>query len=127
MEAMKIGEVAQQAGIETSAIRYYESIGLLPAPHRANCQRRYDASILARLNMILAAREIGFSLDEIRTLLDSFPERTPPSERWQSLAATKLTEIEATLDHLLRMKHLLEAGLRCECVEIEQCFGKLGR
>lgn len=122
MDQLKIGDVARLANIEPSAIRYYESIGLLPAPPRSSGQRRYDASILPRLTMICTARDLGFSLDEIRTLLDGFSADAPPSERWRSLADTKLTEIEAQMAMLERMRLMLQAGLRCECIRIEDCF-----
>jgi MerR family redox-sensitive transcriptional activator SoxR len=62
MSLMNIGELAQCLGINTSAIRYYESIGLLPKPPRESGWRKYDPSILDRLRVIHAARKIGFSL-----------------------------------------------------------------
>src|SRR5574341_1582752 len=122
MEDFTIGEVARQAGLQTSAIRYYEDIGLLPAPVRRSGQRRYDASVLDRLHMIRAAREIGFTLEEIRTLLDGFPEATPPSERWQAMASRKLPEVEALIKRARLMKRLLESGLQCDCASMEACF-----
>jgi MerR family redox-sensitive transcriptional activator SoxR len=58
--------VAQQAGVNTSLIRYYERIGLLPPPERVSGQRRYDAAVLRRLAVIDVAQRAGLSLDEIR-------------------------------------------------------------
>ncbi len=122
MAELTIGEVARRAGLQTSAVRYYESIGLLPPPRRESGQRRYDPGILDRLTMIRAAREIGFTLEEIRTLLDGFPTATPPSERWRTLADDRLPAIDALIERALLMKHLLESGLRCDCESIEACF-----
>jgi MerR family transcriptional regulator, redox-sensitive transcriptional activator SoxR len=125
METFSIGEIAQRAGVKTSAIRYYESIGLLNAPERLNGQRRYHEDVLTRLNIILAAREMGFSLDEVRTLIEGCSDDTPPSDLWQKLAAEKLPQVEVMIAQAQRLKQLLEAGLRCECVRIEDCFAGL--
>jgi MerR family redox-sensitive transcriptional activator SoxR len=127
MKLLSIGEVARQVNLATSAIRYYESIGLLPEPPRVSGQRRYPPDALQRLQMIRAAQEIGFSLAEIKTLLDGFSPQTPPSARWQSLAEAKLPEVEALIAQATLLKRVLERGLNCECVTLEACFaeGKL--
>jgi MerR family transcriptional regulator, redox-sensitive transcriptional activator SoxR len=120
--ALNIGEVARQAGIQSSAIRYYESLGLLSAPKRASGWRLYEPNAVDQVRVIRAARDLGFSLDDIRTLLRGFPTAAPAPERWQKLARKKLPEIEATIQRAQEMKRLLESGLNCECVSIEQCF-----
>ena len=125
MESMSIGEVARRAGVRPSALRYYEGIGLLPQPARANGQRRYEGEVLRevldRLAVVRVAQQAGFTISEVRTLLDGFSEDTPPSERWRVLAREKLTEIEALVERALGMKQLLERGLRCECLRLEDC------
>ena len=68
---MRIGEVAEQAGLRKSAIRYYEEIGLLPEPERVSGQRVYGPSVLRRLALIDVSQRAGLSLDEIRELLDA--------------------------------------------------------
>jgi MerR family redox-sensitive transcriptional activator SoxR len=68
---LSIGDVASRAGIRTSAVRYYETVGLIPAPDRISGQRRYEGDVVHRLGLIAVAKEAGFSLDEVRTLLDS--------------------------------------------------------
>ena len=123
MDALNIGEVARRADMQTSAIRYYERIGLLPAPHRVGGWRSYEVGVVDRLRVIRVARDLGFTLEEIRMLLDDFPEETPPSERWQALAAAKLPQVEDMINRASALKRLLEAGLRCECVRIADCFG----
>jgi len=122
---MSIGEVARSTGVKPSALRYYESVGLLPMPERANGRRRYDGAlvreVLNRLAVVRVAQQAGFTISEIRTLLDGFSEDTPPSERWRILAQVKLPEVEAQVERALRMKGLLERGLRCECLRLEEC------
>ena len=68
MQRLTISQVAQQIRLRPSAIRYYERIGLLPPPQRVNGQRRYDRTVLYRLAIIQRARQLGFSLGEIRRL-----------------------------------------------------------
>ena len=125
MESMSIGEVARNTGVRPSALRYYEGVGLLPLPERANGRRRYDGELLRevldRLAVVRVAKQAGFTISEIRTLLDGFSEDTPPSERWRILARDKLPEVEALVERALSMKDLLERGLRCECLRLEEC------
>ena len=126
MESMSISEVARSAGVRPSALRYYEGVGLLPPPERANGRRRYDGELLRevlnRLAVVRVAKQAGFTISEIRTLLDGFSEDTLPSECWRLLAQDKLPEVEVLLERALGMKDLLERGLRCECLRLEECY-----
>jgi MerR family redox-sensitive transcriptional activator SoxR len=122
---MSIGEVARRAGIRPSALRYYEGVGVLPAPERENGRRRYDGEVLRevldRMAVVRVAQQAGFTISEIRTLLNGFSEETPPSERWRLLAEEKLPEVEALVKRALGMRAVLERGLRCECLRLEDC------
>jgi MerR family transcriptional regulator, redox-sensitive transcriptional activator SoxR len=122
MDALSIGEVANKVGMRHSAIRYYESEGLLPSPPRSGGKRAFDTHAVSRLQVIRTARELGFSLEEIRQLLTSFPADTPPPERWRTLAREKLPEIDAQIQRALALRRMLQAGMRCECVSIDDCF-----
>ena len=122
MTELTISEVARQAGIRASAIRYYESVGLLPLPQRVSGQRRYHADILRRLAFIQAAQAVGFSVSEMQTLLRELDGDAPLSTRWQSLAQRKLTEVDALLQRAQSMKRVLENGLHCSCPNLEQCI-----
>jgi MerR family transcriptional regulator, redox-sensitive transcriptional activator SoxR len=118
---LSIGEVAREAGIASSTLRYYESIGLLPVPSRKSGQRRYDASIIKTIGFIQLAQHAGFSMLEIQTLLHGFPTQTPPSTRWKELAEHKLNDIQNQLERILEMKRTLEKGLKCGCLTIDEC------
>ena len=122
LEQLSIGEVAQQVGLQPSTLRYYESIALLPPARRVSGQRRYTPEVIQRLQIITVAKEIGFSLDEIRVLLDGLSLDSPPSERWQSIAEAKLPEVESLIQRAQAMKQILKMGLNCECITIEDCF-----
>ncbi len=126
MVALNIGELARQVGIQTSAIRYYEEIGLLPPAPRIGGWRCYESSLVDRLQVIHTAREMGFSIEEIRTLLDGFPQATVPSERWRNLAEDKLPKIAEIIARASALKELLEAGLNCTCEDIKLCLSTKG-
>lgn len=121
MEFFRIGEIAQKADIPASTIRYYEQIGLLPPAQRISGKRQYDAGILPKLGVIRLARQAGLSIAEVQTLVHEFPNNTPPTTRWQTLATTKIPELEAQIQHLQSMKTLLESTLHCHCATLDDC------
>lgn len=121
MEQLSIGDVARRAGVNTSALRYYERIGLLPHPERVSGQRRYTPEVLTRLALIRMAQEAGFSINEIATLLGGFPEDTPPAGRWRELAQRKLPEVDAMIRRLLTVRQVLEESLHCDCLTLDAC------
>ncbi len=68
------------------------------------------------------ARDLGFTLGDIRLLVSGFSPDTPPNVRWRELAQKKLFEVNALLQRATAMKHLLEKGLRCDCVSVHDCL-----
>jgi len=122
MPLLTISELARQVGLQTSAIRYYEKIGLLPAPLRISGQRRYDATALYRLSVVQRARQLGFTLDEIRQLFFGFRNFTRASERWQKLSRRKLAELDELMEDVRTMQRLLHKMIeRCHCETLDQC------
>jgi MerR family redox-sensitive transcriptional activator SoxR len=121
---LSIGEVAERTGLATSAIRYYEKIGLLDEPPRSAGRRYYDPAILQRLSLILMARDAGLSLDEIQVLVNRFPEGTRPEERWRTVAPRKLKELEALSLKIEGMKAALTRTLRCDCATLDDCASR---
>lgn len=117
---LTIGQVAAQAGVRTSTIRYYESVGVLAEPERVGGQRRYPPGIVTRLAFVGVAQQAGFSLDEIRELLDG-SEQDRASERLQSLAERKLPDVEGLIARAEAMKGWLEAAGNCECPTLDVC------
>jgi MerR family redox-sensitive transcriptional activator SoxR len=118
--SLSIGQIAARAGIRSSSIRYYESVGVLPEPERVSGQRRYTADVLDRLGFIDVAQQAGFSLEEIRELLES-SEHAHASERLQALAQRKLSDIEALISRAEAMKGWLQAAGYCHCQTLEIC------
>ena len=119
---LAISDVATRVGLEPSAIRYYERIGLLPKPERAGGKRRYDESVLMKLAVIQRARRTGFTLEEIRRLFFGFKDNTPASRRWEKLCRKKLSEIDGMIREMRVMQDLLNSMIkRCRCLTLEQC------
>lgn len=119
--ALEIGEVARRAGLRTSAVRYYESRGLIAPERRRGGRRVYGAEAVERLALIAFAKDLGFSLDDIRTLLFAFPPATPPGTRWSELAHTKLAELDALARRIEQMRGALEHIAGCRCGDLDQC------
>jgi MerR family redox-sensitive transcriptional activator SoxR len=122
---MKIGELASRTGLRTSAIRYYEGVGLLPAPHRSGGQRRYPDDAVYRVLLIRFARNMGFTLGEIRVLLSGLRENAPVGPRWKKLAYRKIQEVEQTIERSLQLKSLLQHLLQCHCASLQVCVERL--
>ena len=118
---LTISDVARQVGLRPSAIRYYEQIGVLPRPQRASGQRRYDDAALYRLATLQRARQIGFTLDEIRKLFFGFRNGTPPSERWRKLSQQKLAELEQLVHSIKVIQLALQNQGKCGCASLEEC------
>lgn len=121
MRALSIGDAARRAGVRASALRYYEAAGILPAPARSGGRRWYDEAAMQRIDMLKFAQQAGFTLKEIKLLFDSFGSEAPLSARWQTLARRKLAELDAMAARVEQMRQMLELGLKCGCIRIEDC------
>ena len=118
---LTIGEVALRAGVATSQIRYYESIGLLPEPDRLYGQRRYDTDVLGRLAFIGVAQSAGFKLAKIKELVGGIDDGEGLSGHIRTLSIRKLDEVEALLERTRAMKGWLEVAQQCGCATPEEC------
>ena len=121
MAGLAIGKLARQAGVATSALRYYEKAGLLPSPARVSNRRQYDPGVLGRIRIILLARDAGFSVSETRAFLNGFPIGTRPALRWRAMAKRKLRELDELAVRLTQMRSILDASFNCECSCLEDC------
>lgn len=121
MKEFTIGEVANRTGLAASAIRYYESAGVVPSPPRVSGRRVYNDNWMKWLGIVLLAQEAGFSIEEIRHLVQRFPKKKPPSNRWQKAAGKKIQEIDEKLIRLKKMQELLTMLSTCSCSTLEDC------
>ena len=118
---MRIGDVAHESGLAPSTIRYYESIGLLPAPRRQGGRRDYDAAILPRLAIIRQLTGLGFTLATIRDLgiLTSLDGPVPAG--WQAQSQIRLEAIDAQIATLIATRQQLLTLQQCRCESILKC------
>src|SRR5215469_8970148 len=122
MAQLTISQVARQIRLRPSAIRYYERIGLLPRAQRRSGQRRYDPTALYRLAIIQCARQLGFTLSEIRHLFFGFRDTTRPSARWRALSKRKLAELDDLMDGIKAVRGVLKKLMtKCRCDTLDQC------
>jgi len=117
---LTIGQVASQTGLRASAIRYYESRGLLPKATRVGGKRVYERSVLERLAIIELAKTAGFHLDEIRATLLLAGDVTPAA-RWKTVAQSKHRELDAELKRLMLTKNVLTRLSACSCRSLDEC------
>ncbi len=119
---MKIGELSERTNTPASTIRYYERAGVLPKPERISGQRQYDEKVIEELEAIKIAQNLGFNLDEIRLLLETFRSSEAPSEECRSLTQQKLQEIDQIIAEAQNMKRILEHGITCSCTSLQGCY-----
>jgi len=122
MALLTVTQVAQQAGVRASTLRYYESIGLLPEPSRVSGRRRYEPDVLQRLEIIRTAQQAGFTLAELRMLFDDVLGSSTPAARWHELVQRKQRELNLLLLNVTSMKALLEDIMRCDDNELADCI-----
>ena len=118
---MKIGHLARRTGVNASAIRYYEKMGLLAAPHRSGGQRRYAEEALYRVLLIRFASEMGFTLAEVKIFLSGLRDDMPVGPRWRKFAKPKIEEAERTMERAQRLKAMFQNLSRCRCQSLKVC------
>jgi len=106
--------------VNASAIRYYERIGVLPAPERRGGQRRYTSETVRDLGVIAVAKRAGFSLVQARALLATGPD-APAHLQIRDLAQRKLPEVDALIDHAQAVRRWLTAAKGCNCQTVDVC------
>jgi MerR family redox-sensitive transcriptional activator SoxR len=121
-ELLSVGEVARRAGFATSALRYYESAGLLTSTRTAGGQRRYPRNVLRRLAFLRAAQCVGLSLEEIRAALSSLPaERTPTKADWEQLSRAWRARLDEQILGLTALRDGLSSCIGCGCLSLRRC------
>jgi DNA-binding transcriptional MerR regulator len=122
-ENVPIGEAARQSGVKAPTIRFYEQIGLLPAPPRSEGNRRqYNGNDLRRLTFIRHARELGFEIDAIRTLLSLQDQPGQPCAAADEIARARLVEVQQRIASLTALKAELKRMIAsCAHGTVDQC------
>jgi MerR family redox-sensitive transcriptional activator SoxR len=120
-ESLGIGEVARISGKAPSAIRYYESIGLLPEPVRLSGRRRYPEEVVRSLAVIDTAQRAGLSLDDIRLLLRASTEDAKAVEQLREVAERRLPVLREAIARAELVRVWLEQAAECCCPTLETC------
>lgn len=118
---LTIGQVAEQVGLRTSAIRYYEKVGVLPEPTRASGQRRYSPETVRKLRVIGIAQRAGFTLEEAAVLLATGDGGEPAYAQLRELAQRKLPEVDALIARAQAMRDWLATATDCNCETLDVC------
>jgi MerR family transcriptional regulator, mercuric resistance operon regulatory protein len=123
MRGMTIGNLAEAAAVNLETVRYYERIGLMPEPGRTSGgHRSYGREHARRLTFIRRARELGFSIEEIRALLDLAEPGHTSCAQVKVIAASHLEQVRAKLDDLTKLERILaETIKRCSAQPSPTC------
>ena len=120
--SIPIGEFARRAGVAASALRFYETQGLLASRRSAGGQRQYPRSELRRVAFIRAAQAVGLSLDEVRAALAGLPgQRTPNARDWQQLSSRWQPLLDIRIAALTRLRDQLSSCIGCGCLSLTSC------
>jgi MerR family mercuric resistance operon transcriptional regulator len=123
MDVLSIGKLSEQSGVNIETIRYYEKIGVMPAPGRsAGGFRVYEPDDLKRLSFVRRSRQLGFSLDEIRNLLRLVDGHGHTCAEVLALMLSHLAEIRRKIRDLRRLQlAMAEMAARCSGDSVPEC------
>ncbi len=118
---LTIGELARRTGMSVSAIRFYESRGLVRAVRTSGNQRRFMRSDIRRLSFALIAQQLGLTLAEIEAELSLLPQGRPPNRQdWQAISERIRGALQARIAMLEKTRDLLDGCIGCGCLSPEQ-------
>ena len=119
---LSIGQLAQRTGLSVSAIRFYESRGLVRAIRTGGNQRRFMRADIRRLSFALIAQQLGLSLKEIEAELATLPQgRAPTRQDWQAISRRIQGTLRARVEMLERTRDLLDGCIGCGCLSLSKC------
>ena len=134
-KTISIGQLADRTGLAVSAIRYYETQGLVSPERNAGGQRRFLRSDIRRLSFVQIAQKFGFSIGQIREQFEALPDkRTPTKEDWTRISHSFRTELDERIETLTNLRDKLDGCIGCGCLSLKSCAlynqqdraGKLG-
>jgi MerR family redox-sensitive transcriptional activator SoxR len=119
---LSIGEVAERTGVATSALRFYETEGLIRAERSAGGQRRYARDVLRRVAFVRVAQRVGLTLDEVRAALATLPDgRTPTKADWRRLSQAWRPRLDEQIALLVGLRDELTGCIGCGCLSLQAC------
>lgn len=122
MTQLTIGQLSERSGVATSAIRFYESRGLIHSVRTTGNQRRYEQATLRRVSFIRAAQRIGLTLDEIGEAMSLLPEnRTPTKADWARLSRSWRQRLDEQIRRIELLRDRLDSCIGCGCLSLKKC------
>lgn len=122
IKGLSIGALADRTGLAVSAIRYYESQGLIAPWRNAGGQRRFERADIRRLSFVMIAQKFDFTLPEIRALLDQLPGgRTPTPNDWAAISEAFRDRLDARIETLQKLRDNLDGCIGCGCLSLPKC------
>lgn len=119
---LTVGQLAERSGVAPSALRYYESLGLITSERTSGNQRRYPQSELRRVAFIRSAQRVGLTLEEIEEALATLPAgRTPTKADWSRLSRSWRPRIDEQIERLERLREKLDGCIGCGCLSLRTC------
>jgi len=119
---LTIGQLARRTGLSISAIRYYETQGLVAPGRNAGGQRRYLRSDIRRLSFVLIAQQFGFTIAEICEQLHMLPDKNAPDkDDWAKISIGFRQKLDEKIDTLTRLRNNLDGCIGCGCLSLEKC------
>ncbi len=121
-DRLSIGDLAARTGLAVSAIRYYEAQGLIEAERNAGGQRRFLRSDIRRLSFVMIAQQFGFTIDQIRSQLQTLPERRTPNKKdWARISRGFRQALDTKIETLTRLRDQLDGCIGCGCLSLRKC------
>jgi MerR family transcriptional regulator, redox-sensitive transcriptional activator SoxR len=121
-DLLTIGELSARSGVATSALRFYDRMGLIRSARTGGNQRRYQRVELRRVAFIRIAQQVGISLEEIRSALAELPaERTPTRADWARLSAHWRARLDERIGLLEGLRDRLSSCIGCGCLSLRRC------
>jgi MerR family redox-sensitive transcriptional activator SoxR len=121
-QGLTIGEVANRTGLAVSAIRFYETYGLVAPVKNGSGHRRYDRSDIRKLSFVMIAQELGVSLRDLGVLMQTLPKgRAPTRSDWTAMATEFRGDLEARIAKAERLRDTLDSCIGCGCLSLKNC------
>lgn len=121
-DELTIGDLSTRSGVASSALRFYETQGLIAAGRTSGNQRRYERAILRRVALIQAGRAAGIPLERIRVALETLPsDRTPTRHDWERLSRGWRDDLDRQIATLHALRNRLASCIGCGCLSIDAC------
>jgi MerR family redox-sensitive transcriptional activator SoxR len=121
-EPITIGQLSARTGLAVSAIRYYESQGLVCPERSRGGQRRFLRADIRRLSFVMIAQQLGFSISRIRKVLAGLPEgRTPTKQDWTQISHLIRYDLDRRIAMLSRLRDKLDGCIGCGCLSLKSC------